>query len=126
MKTISTNERPLSLRAIGGGLAGATLGIGVGYLIYGWLNPYSRPGMIGSGNSRARPVQHRPPVHRGRCCRRLAAGQATRSPVRVESVGREREAASATRSSDHEPLFVPAELGQIRDEHRSKHRQCQR
>ena len=39
MKTISTNERPLSLRAIGGGLAGAALGFGVGYVIYGWLNP---------------------------------------------------------------------------------------
>lgn len=39
MKTISTSERPHSLRAIGGGLAGAALGFGVGYLIYGWLNP---------------------------------------------------------------------------------------
>ena len=39
MKPSPTNERPLSLRAIGGGLAGATLGFGAGYLIYGWLNP---------------------------------------------------------------------------------------
>lgn len=39
MKTISTKEQPSSLSQIGGGLAGAVLGFGVGYVIYDWLNP---------------------------------------------------------------------------------------
>lgn len=39
MKASTTNEPPLSLRAISGALAGAILGLAVGYLIYGWLNP---------------------------------------------------------------------------------------
>ena len=40
MKADPRNDRRLSLRAISGGLAGAALGFGVGYLIYSWLNPW--------------------------------------------------------------------------------------